>query len=210
MREKRFEILEGLPPYGPMYIPITTDNGPFFSEGYVVRFFKSDGTDWVANFKPGWTNYYDIFDYPDHDTTIVIAGGLGYVMSTENETPKSSFGITINNVIQRNDGSLICADDTHILLLDYQSGDFWESDRISWDGIRDLKLDENIVKGQSYDPTNSIKPWADFSIDLNTKEIHGGSFQETLKNNPHLEANKTGLIKEKQHDEKKKRWWKIW
>ncbi len=210
MRDKRFEILEGLPPYGPMYIPITIDDEPFVSEGYVVRFFKSDGTDWVANFKPGWTDYYGIFDYPDHDSTIVIAGGLGYIMSTENETPKSSFGLTIKHVIQRKDGSLICADDTHILLLDNQSGDFWESDRISWDGIRDLKLDENIVTGQSYDPTNSIKPWADFFFDLDTKEINGGSFQETLKNNPHLEANKTGLIREKQIDDKKKRWWKIW
>lgn len=210
MREKRFEILEGLPPYGPMYIPITIDDEPFVSEGYVVRFFKSNGTDWVANFKPGWTDYYGIFDYPDHDSTIVIAGGLGYIMSTENETPKSSFGLTIKKVIQKNDGSLICADDTHILLLDNQSGDFWESDRISWDGIRDLKLDENIVTGQSYDPTNSIKPWADFSVDLDSKEINGGSFQETLKNNPHLEANKTGLIREKQIDDKKKRWWKIW
>lgn len=209
MREKRFEILDGLPPYGPTYIPITVDKEPFVSEGYVVRFFKSDGTDWVANFKPGWTSYYNIFDYPDRDSTIVIAGGLGYIMTTENEKPKASFGLAIKNVIQKNDGSLICADDTHIVLLDNKTGDLWESDRISWDGIRDLKLNENIVTGQSYDPTNSINPWSNFSIDLNTKEIEGGSFQEMIKRNPDLEENITRLIKEKKTEEKKNQWWKI-
>jgi hypothetical protein len=205
MREKRFEILDGLPPYGPMYIPISIDEEPFVSEGYVVKFYKSNGEDWVANFKPGWTDYSNIFDFPEHDSTIVIAGGLGYIMTPENERPKTTFGMSIKNVIQTDGGSLICADDTHILILNNETGEFWESERISWDGIKDLKINNNNLTGQSYDPTNLKMPWSDFSINLDTKVIEGGSFQIFLTNNPHIESNKTGLIKESQV-EKNKDW----
>ena len=49
---KQYELLDGLPPYGPMYISVTTDDSePYASEGYVLRLFKSDGTSWVANFR---------------------------------------------------------------------------------------------------------------------------------------------------------------
>ena len=51
--EKQYEILEALPTYGPMYIPVTENDEAFYSEGFPVRFYKSDGTNWVANFKPG-------------------------------------------------------------------------------------------------------------------------------------------------------------
>ncbi len=73
-RIKRYEILNSLPPYGPMYIPITEDGDPYYSEGYVIRFYKSDGTDWVANFQPGWTVFDGVFDFPQLDLIVVIAG----------------------------------------------------------------------------------------------------------------------------------------
>lgn len=50
-----------------MYIPISEDGIPFYSEGYVVRFYKSDGTSWVANFKIDWTNFSGIYDFPEFE-----------------------------------------------------------------------------------------------------------------------------------------------
>src|SRR5690606_39492556 len=40
--QRRYEILDGLPTYGPMYVPVSEDGEPFYSEGFVVRFYKSD------------------------------------------------------------------------------------------------------------------------------------------------------------------------
>ena len=196
-KEKRYEILNGLPPYGPMYIPISGEEEPFYSEGYVVKFKKSDGEEWVANFRPGWTDYNNIFDFPEHNTLVVFAGGQGYIMNPDEQKPKSTFGLTIKDVIQKEDGSLICSDDIHILVLDNKSGEFWKSDQISWDGIKDLKLLDNKVRGQTYDPTNSNQPWSDFELNLETKEIKGGSFQEFLYNNKHLEVQENGMLREK-------------
>ncbi len=207
--EKRYEILKGLPPYGPMYIPISEDEEPFYSEGYIVKFKKSDGEEWVANFRPGWTNYNNIFDLPEQNLIVVFAGGQGYIMNPEEQKPKMTFGLTIKDVIQKEDRSLISSDGIHILLLDNKTGKIWKSDRISWDGIKDLKLVDNKISGQTYDPTNSNQHWSDFEVDLETKEIKGGSFQEFLDRNEHLEVQENGMLIEKT-ETKKKLWWKIW
>ena len=206
---KRYEKLIGLPPYGPMYIPISTDNEPFYSEGYVVKFFKSNGDDWVANFKLGWTDYNNIFDFPENNSVVVIAGGQGYIMNPEEHKPKMTFGLTIKDTIQKDDGSLICSDDIHILVLDNKSGEYWISDRISWDGIKDLKLVGNKVFGQTFDPTDENKPWSDFELDLESKIIKGGSFPKFLDRNKHLEVQENGLLKEMTETQKRP-WWKIW
>ena len=210
--EKQYEILDRLPPYGPMYISVSTNSDePFFSEGYVLRLFKSDGTNWVANFRPGWTNYYNTFDFPDIRTIVVIAGGQGYVMSPDDEKPKFTFGLTITDVLQTADGSLICADNIYIIFLDNSNGQLWVSERISWDGIKDLKISGDTLHGQAYDPTNSIQEWSDFSINLKTKEITGGTYRDFLKQNSHLEVGDNGMLREKVvATTKKKPWWKIW
>ena len=208
--QKQYELLDGLPPYGPMYISVTTDDSdPYTSEGYVLRLFKSDGTSWVANFRPGWTNYYNIFDFSINKILVVIAGGQGYIMSPDEEKPKFTFGLTINEVLQCDDGSLVCADNVQIFFLDKSNGQTWVSERISWDGIKNLKISGDTLYGKTYDPTNSIQEWNDFSMNLKTKEIIGGSYINFLKQNPNLEVGNNGMLREKVAT-KKKLWWKIW
>lgn len=205
---KQFEILNGLPGTGPMYFRIPDIENTVYSEGFVVRFFKSDGTNWVANFQSGWTNFNKVCDFPENETVIVIAGGNGYVMSPEENIPKFSFGLTIEQTLQTEDGSLICSDGLTILFFDNSNGEFWQSERISWDGIKDLLYSNGMLHGKSYDPLNSTENWTDFSIDLKTKKISGGSFQDFLQQNPNLQVGENGLLKEK--STMKKPWWKFW
>jgi len=202
--KKRYEILESLPVYGPMYIPVTKNGEPYYSEGFAVRFYKTDGTNWVANFKPGWTGLNKVFDFPEHDKTIIIAGGLGYIMTPENEKPLSTFGITINEIFQANNGSLVCADGIYVFVFDNLSGDIWRSDRISWDGFQNLKFKNNIISGQSYEPSISMEGWTDFSLNIETKELIGGSYKELTVVNPYVQ----NIVL--QNESKSKSWWKIW
>lgn len=207
--EKRYELLNGLPPYGPMYIPISTDEEPFYSEGYVVKFKKTDGEEWIANFRPGWNQYNKIFEFPKHNIIVVFAGGQGYIMNPDQQKPLMTFGLSVNDVIQKDDGSLICSDDIHILILKNKTGEIWKSERISWDGIKDLKLVDNKIQGQSFDPTNSNQPWSDFTLDYETKELKGGSYKEFLDRNKHLEVQENGMLRETTQADKKP-WWKFW
>jgi hypothetical protein len=87
-------------------------------------------------------------------------------------------------------------------VLDNKTGEIWKSDRISWDGIKDLKLVDNKIIGQTYDPTNDKRPWSEFELDLETKDIKGGSFQEFLERNEHLEVQQNGMLREKYQTEK--------
>ena len=200
---KRYEILESLPVYGPMYISVTENNEPFFSEGFPVRFYKSDGTNWVANFKTGWTSLYEVFDFPERDKTVVFAGGIAYIMSPDKEESLLTFGMTINKVIQANNGSLLCADDISIVLLDNQNGELWRSERISWDGLKDLDLNGDVLHGYSYTPVNSIEEWSEFTLNLKSKELTGGSYNISMSENPTIP--KVRLDKQNTYES----WWHI-
>jgi len=173
--EKRYEILDGLPTYGPMYIPISESGEEFYYEGFVVRFYKDDGSNWVGNFKTGWTQYSSVFAILDTDKIIVIANGQGYIMTTENQKPIATFGLAITELLKTNDNRFIAADQTDLEIIEHD-GFIWRTERISWDGIKDLTLENNIVTGLSFDPMNDADGWVKFSVNLDTKEVKGGSY----------------------------------
>ena len=192
----QFEILKSLPSYGPMYIPINTDGEGYFSEGFVVKFYTKDGTNWIANFKPGHTNYYDVFDYPRFNIVIVIAGGYVYVMSPENKKPIISYELKIEQALIHTNQNLILADSTKVFYYNIFENSLWCCERLSIDGIKDLKIHNNVLYGKTLDLYYSNQ-WENFSINLHTKEIIGGSFRKNIKNNQTLEI-------------RKKTWWKFW
>ncbi len=173
--QKQYEILEGLPPYGPMYIPISESGKAFYNEGFVVRFFKKDGSNWVANFKTGWTDFNDVFELSGTNKIVVIANGQGYIMTTEDEKPIATFGLGITQLIKANDNRYIAAEQTDLVVIEHD-GSIWRTERISWDGIKDLILENNIVNGLSFDPMNEADEWVKFSVNLDTKEVTGGSY----------------------------------
>jgi hypothetical protein len=186
---KKYEILEALPAYGPMYIPVTENDEAFYSQGFPVRFYKSDGTDWVANFKPGWTDLRIIYELKDTSNLLVIACGTCYLMNPDETKPVSVFGVGYSTVLKAPDGRLILQDQTNLTIIE-TNGNNWDSERISWDGLKDLKLESNIVTGLSYDPMNEVDEWVNFTYDINTKILTGGSYHgyKTIE----------------------KPWWKIW
>lgn len=172
----RFEILEALPTYGPMYISVTRDNEPFFSQGLSIRFNKKDETDWVANFQPGWTGLNAVYEL-DQENLLIIAGGTCYLMNPENTKPLEVFGVGYETVIKTLDNRLILQDLTDITIIE-SDGSHWKTERISWDGLKNLKLDGNLVSGLSFDPINDKKAWVEFVVDLEKRNVTGGSFRQ--------------------------------
>lgn len=159
-----------------MYISISEDGQPFYSEGFVVRFYKSDKTEWVANFKPGWTEFSLVIDYPESNLVLVIAKGQAYIMTPDEFKPIDTFGVDIVNAIKMENNKVVVIDSVCVRLVD-DKGTIWKSERISWDGIKDLKLHDKLLTGLSYDPRNTINEWVPFSINMETKEIIGGSYR---------------------------------
>jgi hypothetical protein len=174
---KRYELLNSLPAYGQMYVSVTENDEPFYSEGMVIRFFKTDGTDWIANFQPGWTDLNMVYELPDLSGLLVIAGGTCYIMLPDKKQPAEVFGVSYREVVQAGDGRLILQDGVYLTIVE-KNGEYWDSQRISWDGIKNLSIEGNLVMGLLLNPMNSNDEWIPFSYDINTKVITGGSFNK--------------------------------
>ena len=179
--DKRYEILDGLPTYGDMAIPITYNNEILVSEGYVVKFYKDNGTDWIANFQLGWIKSCQVIANKYTNIIIVIADGAGYIMNPNKTEPIRILDYSIYEIIQMDSGSFIIASDSGIMILDKNGELEWESEYQSWDGIKDLKLNENILTGYAYDifayeELDENSAWIKFTVNLDTKEIEGGKY----------------------------------
>jgi len=201
---KRYEILESLPSYGPMYILVSENSEAFYSEGYVVRFYTSEDKTWVGNFEPGLTGLNAVYEFEHDPYILVIAGGTCYLMNPDLEKPISIFGTHYETVIKTLDGRLILQDSTDLTVFE-ADGEYWHTDRISWDGIVDLKLDGHLVSGLSFDPMNEYEEWVEFVVDLEKRNVKGGSwrqyeFKPTAKKADLTHKNQTAT----------RRWWKIW
>lgn len=188
MIKKKFEILNSLPPYGPMYISITESGEEFFSEGFVVRFFKDDGTNWVANFQPGWTDLNDVMILQESHNLLIIANGICYIINPNQTQPIAVFGMNYKAVFEASNHRIVLFDDIGLTIIE-SDGSYWHSERISWDGLADINVENNLVCGLAFNPMADSDDWIDFSYDIDSKKLIGGSYYTF---------------------EKKKPWWKLW
>ncbi|PQA60129.1 hypothetical protein [Siphonobacter curvatus] len=175
---KRYEILKGLPPYGPMYIPVIHTDHPYqspYSEGFVIRFHTSQGESWVANFMVGGTDFNQVVDFSETDLTLVIAGGNGYIMNRNQVKPLSTFGGDLQMALFTPQNEVVAANSTDICILN-SKGEQWTSHRLSWDGIKDLCLEGRLLQGYSYDPMDDKNEWVAFTLDLDSRQTKGGSY----------------------------------
>jgi hypothetical protein len=200
---KYFDILDSLPTYGEMYLPISEDNIPFYSEGFVVRFYKSDGSDWVANFQLGWTGFNCVHEFESKTDILVIAGGTCYLMNHNKKEPIKVFGVGFQSCIKTLDNRIILQDLTDLSIIE-PNGEFWNTERISWDGIKDLKLEGNLVSGLSFDPMNKKDEWVEFIVDLEKRNVKGGSYRQ-YEFEP-IDENVESVLAKKE----KSSWWKFW
>src|SRR6478736_3638893 len=113
--KKRYEILNSLPSFGPMYVPVTENGELFYSEGFAVQFYKSDGTSWVANFKLGWTEFKAIYEL-ENQNLVVIAGGACYLMNPDQTNPISAFGVGYVAALKTLNNRLILQDQTDLTI----------------------------------------------------------------------------------------------
>jgi hypothetical protein len=191
---KRFEVLDRLPAYGPMYIPVTKSGHPYYSEGFVVRFFRINDNSWVANFERSFGELDTVIELDNTTDILVIAGGLCYIIDVNSTKPKDVFG-HFTLFIKTNTGTVVLANSTSLTFIE-SDGTLWNSINMSWDGIIDIRFytdEENnsIVTGLSYDPFNDNDEWVPFSYNISKEELTGGSRQRYQKASV-------------------KPWWKFW
>ncbi len=158
-----------------MHISISNSETPFYSEGFIVRFFKTDGTQWVANFQPGWTKLKAVIALADTPNLLVIALGTCYLMDPDQTTPLSVFGVGYSNFFSTSDGRFVLQDQTDLTIVE-PDGSHWRTARISLDGLKEVSIEKNIVTGLAFNPTHEDDEWVYFHYDIDSKKLLGGSY----------------------------------
>lgn len=172
----RHRVLDGLPPYGPMPEPFSATGQGLHREGLVVELTPPDGLSWIGNFQRGLTTL-DVVLASRRDTNVtVIAGGLAYVVEPVSRSCIRTFGGQIEHAFDLGD----CTVFSNGLWLEATDGErlLWRTQRLSWDGMMEVRVDGERIVGNAYDPLTDA--WTPFSIDVATGEASGGSYPPEL------------------------------
>ena len=167
---KKFEVLDGLPPYGPMYISVTNNEIPDYSEGFVVRLFKSDGTSWVGNFKRGWTSFKAVYELQNVASVLIIAYGTAYLVDPNNIQPVDVFGVDYSAAVTTKNHQIVLEGLTWLTIVE-PTGAFRNSKGISLDGLSNLAIQDNIVSGLAYLPGKMHNDWVEYTYDIETDTV---------------------------------------
>lgn len=174
----RFEVLPGLPPYGPMAISFTNRGASEHREGLVVRFYPERSAAWVGNFLGGGTTFTVVLDHPNATDVIVVARGDVCIVDPEKRTLRDRFAGDVTAVFQL--PSIGCV--VFQGLTDFRGirsdGSEWRSPRISWDGFHNAEVRETELRGEAYTPIGD--DWAPFHLDLLTGQCTDGIFQQEM------------------------------
>lgn len=168
-----FEILNGLPPYGPSPVPFSSTGQGTHREGFVVKFRPTKAEQWVGNFQPGLTSFHKVLVHPNHKYFVVVSGGEAYVVDPVTHSLVANFGGSIETAFEIPSQNAVLFSNGLWFELLGPSGLMWKTRRLSWDGMRNLQVLPSSVVGEGwcFDET-----WHRFSVELSDGKATGGGY----------------------------------
>jgi hypothetical protein len=118
-----------------------------------------------------------VLEHPNGQHLIVVARGHGYVVDPKARQVVSRFAGDIQHVVPLPElGALVFSDGLGFEAIE-KDGLWWQSPRISWDEIRNIKVEGTILRGEASMPTPDGNKWAPFTVDLMTGQSENGTYQ---------------------------------
>ena len=141
-----------------------------------MRFTLEGNSEWTGNFEREWHGGVDdVLRFPGSEPLVlVIAGGLAYLIDVQARRLVRTFS-PVEAVAADQERDVIYVSDGIRVEAVGENGILWTTERISWDGIRNLRMQEGRLEGDACDPTSDGN-WTPFSIDPATGEVRGGSY----------------------------------
>ena len=171
---ERHRVLPGLPATGPWPEQFTATGTGAHREGFVVEFSPDKRSTWIGNFQRGVTSYNAVLPHFDGRTLTVIAGGQAYVIDPEDRRLLATFGGDIDVALAVKPENLWVMGNGIWLEAWDSSGLRWRSRRISWDGMRNIRIENDKVKGGALSPLDDHE--CPFAVDITTGAVEGGSY----------------------------------
>jgi len=144
-------------------------------EGYVLQ-FQVDGSDsWVGNFQPGVGTFCGIVRNANSILVTVIAGGQAYVVDPASGDLARQFGGDINLCMPVPEVQAILLSNGLWFELIHGETPIWRTNRLSWDGMRNVRIDDGILRGEGWRYDES---WHSFEVDIASGRSTGGAYSE--------------------------------
>jgi hypothetical protein len=106
---------------------------------------------------------------------IVISRGQGYIIDPCNRRAVEEIGAGYDGAIRI--GELLILQTPTDLDAIGAEGVRWRTRQISWDGMRNVRLDSNgrVIRGEAWSLNDD---WTPFEVDLHSGAVKGGSYLE--------------------------------
>lgn len=179
----RVELPDELPGYATnmTFIPPVGAGG---RDGLLIQLRSDTAHDWLGCFAFGQfgIGFSAVIASPQPGWLFVISAGAGYIVNTTSSSEWEEVACTpvreANVIAERN--MVLFADFTTVAAYG-RNGLAWKSPRLCWDELHISSIQENKLHGTGYDPTNSSKPYGEFTVDLLTGQVLESDFDYAYK-----------------------------
>lgn len=137
-------------------------------DGILLRVTPNGAAPWNGLFagQPSGRYKSGVYSCPNANALCVVSNGAGYVLDVRD--PDGYQEIPISPVLDVvpgiGVGILVLANYTDVLAWGH-SGRCWLAERVSFDGIRNLRVEGGTLRGLSWSPVDDEQP---FALDLST------------------------------------------
>lgn len=145
-------------------------------DGLIIKISPSNSNAWIGVFAYGElarNGTFGVYTMPNPNQLCVVSNGAGYIVNSdnpENWTEVKSIPITDVRCIEKQK-IILFADYTQLVAYD-ETGIKWRTDRLAYDSLKILWVDDNILKGEFWNIRNEDNQI--FEVNLNDGSQIGG------------------------------------
>ena len=165
--------LAGLPAVGEPAIAFPPEWGRLAREGVVFEFQWGDGA-WTGNFAPGSGSLTMGKLHPNGRDALIFAKGAVWQVDPMQRTARA-LGLDAQHcfAVENPKGFVLDVQGLSFARLG-PDGVLWTTDRLSWDGFSELRIEGSRLVGLAYAP-NRPELWVPVAVDLTSGLAEGGS-----------------------------------
>ena len=204
-KQKPYKILKYPPAYLDGYLAI---NGCLSEYCIPIEFYKENGEKWVYGFQGEIEKGIEIIDLKDNRYFFISTNNelnTNYIVDVETINPIKEIDYVSEILKYKNKLILILSSNSIAIVNEPNDIEYIES--LCWDGIRNNRIENGILKGQLYDWSN--RDYGDkynktnYELDLETLIIKKG--KDLLQKSDSIK--KVEIKKTKVENRK---WWELW
>jgi hypothetical protein len=137
--------------------------------GEWLRVKAKSGKTWAGIFAFGPGSRTAVISTPEPSTVCIVSRGAGYLVNAEVPEQWEEIGICpVTDFRPMPEHRLLVFSDFTRLAAYGNDGLVWKSPRVCWDELKITRFTNESIEGTGYDPTNSLKPEMQFTVDLKT------------------------------------------